>query len=154
MTLMMQPKLQTIPPFLAKEPGIQLIKAGTPEMVDLAGPYQQPGLKSTIIDIPITGEKNALTMGRFEMRPSADDFPFFYEYLEVKTIVSGKIVVKDEIGVRYEAFPGDVYVFTPPHMVTFLAECDGAAVYVGHRLPEPSFLPGFEGTVATSGIDK
>ena len=29
----------------------------------------QPGLKSTIIDIPMTGEKNALTVGRFEMRP-------------------------------------------------------------------------------------
>ena len=143
---------QTIPPFLSQEPGIQLIKSGTPEMVDLERSYQQPGLKSTIIDIPITGSKDALTIGRFEMRPSID-FPFFYEYLEVKTIVSGKIVVKDEAGVRYEATPGDVFVFTPPHMVTFLAECDGTAVYVGHRGPEPSFLPGFEGTVVTPGVN-
>ena len=141
----------TVPLFLSQEPGIQLIKAGTPEMVDLERSYMQPGLKSTIIDIPITDEKNALTVGRFEMRPSVD-FPFFYEYLEVKTIVSGKIVVKDEAGARYEASPGDVYVFTPPHMVTFLAECDGTAVYVGHRGPEPSFLPGFEGTVVTPGV--
>ena len=142
-----EPKSQAIPPYLALEPGIQLIKAGTPEMVDLAGPYGQPGLKSTIIDVPVTDHKDALTVGRFEMRPSAKDFPFFYEYLEVKTIVSGKFVVQDEAGVRYEASPGDVFVFTPPHMVTFLKECDGTAVYVGHRLPEPSFLPGFEGTI-------
>jgi len=120
-------------------------------MVSLERPYGQPGLKSTIIDIPITDAQNALTVGRFEMRPSID-FPFYYDYLEVKTIVSGKIVVRDEAGVRYEATPGDVFVFTPPHMVTFLAECDGTAVYAGHRLPEPSFLPGFEGTVVTPGV--
>lgn len=120
-------------------------------MIDLEHTYLQPGLKSTIIDIPITDAQNALTVGRFEMRPSVD-FPFFYEYLEVKTIVSGKIVVRDEAGVRYEATPGDVFVFTPPHMVTFLAECDGTAVYIGHRLPELSFLPGFEGTVVTPGV--
>lgn len=148
MTLEAPPKA---PPFLSQEPGIQLIKSGTPEMVSLERSYLQPGLKSTIIDIPITGTQNALTVGRFEMRPSID-FPFYYEYLEIKTIVSGKIVVRDEAGVRYEATPGDVFVFTPPHMVTFLAECDGTAVYVGHRLPEPSFLPGFEGTVITPGV--
>ena len=152
MTLMMEQKSQTTPPFLSQMPGIQLVKAGTPEMVDLSRPYQQPGLKSTIIDIPITGEKNALTVGRFEMRPSVD-FPFYYEYLEVKTIVSGRLVVKDEAGISYEALPGDVFVFTPPHLVTFLAECDGTAVYVGHRPPEPSFLPGFEGTVITPGVN-
>ena len=139
------------PKFLSAEPGIQLIKSGTPEVVDLERSYMQPGLKSTIIDIPITDAQNALTVGRFEMRPSID-FPFYYEYLEVKTIVSGKIVVQDEAGVRYEATQGDVFVFTPPHMVTFLAECDGTAVYIGHRLPEPSFLPGFEGTVVTPGV--
>jgi len=142
----------TAPPFLSQEPGIQLIKHGTPEMVDLERTYMQPGLKSTIIDIPITEKKNALTVGRFEMLPSVN-FPFFYEYLEIKTIVSGKIVVKDEAGTRYEATSGDVFVFTPPHMVTFLAECDGTAVYVGHRGPEPSFLPGFKGTVVTPGVN-
>ena len=150
MTMTMEPKIQMIPPYLSQEPGIQLVKAGTPEMVHLERSYQQPELKSSIIDIPITEKKNALTVGRFEMRPSVD-FPFYYDYLEVKTIVSGKIVVKDEAGVRYEALPGDVFVFTPPHLVTFLAECDGAAVYVGHRPPEPSFLPGFEGVVTTPG---
>ena len=114
--------------------------------------HQCPGLKSQIIDLPITDTQNALTVGRFEMRPSVD-FPFYYERLEVKTIVTGKIVVKDEDGVRYEAHPGDVFIFTPPHMVTFLADCDGTAVYVGHRLPEPSFLPGFEGVVTTPGVN-
>jgi ethanolamine utilization protein EutQ (cupin superfamily) len=137
--------------FLSVKPGIQLIKYGTPEMVDLERTYMCPGLVSSIIDIPITDQLNAMTVGRFEMRPSVD-FPFFYEYLEVKTIVTGKIVVKDEDGLRYEAHPGDVFVFTPPHLVTFLAECDGTAVYVGHRLKEPSFLPGFIGTVATPGV--
>ena len=131
---------------LSQKPGIQLIKSGTPDLVDLEKSYQRPGLRSKIIDLPITAAQNALTMGRFEMRPSVD-FPFYYDYLEVKTIVTGKIVVRDEDGVRYEATPGDVFIFTPPYLVTFLAESDGTAVYAGHRGPEPSFLPGFEGTV-------
>ena len=59
------------------------------------------------------------------------------------------VVVKDEDGVRYEAHPGDVFIFTPPYLVTFCKECDGTAVYLGHRLKEPSFLPGFTGTVNT-----
>lgn len=143
---------QSIPSPISQKPGIQLIKYGTPEMVELEGSYKTPGLISSIIDIPVTNAQNALTFGRFEMRPSVD-FPFFYEYLEVKTIVTGKIVVRDEEGVRYEGYPGDVFVFTPPHLVTFLAECDGTAVYVGHRGPEPSFLPGFTGTVATPGVN-
>jgi hypothetical protein len=138
--------------FLSTKPGIQLIRYGTPAMVDLERTYMCPGLVSSIIDIPITEQRNALTVGRFEMRPSVD-FPFFYEYLEVKTIVTGKIVVMDEDGVRYEAHAGDVFVFTPPHLVTFLAECDGTAVYVGHRLKELSFLPGFMGTVVTPGVN-
>ena len=143
---------QDIPAPLSRTPGIQLVKAGTPGLVDLEKTYQCPGLISSIIDVPISDADNKLTMGRFEMRPSVD-FPFFYEYLEVKTIVSGKIVVKDEDGVRYEATPGDVYIFTPPTLVTFLAETDGTAVYMGHRGPEPSFLPGFEGVVVTPGVN-
>jgi uncharacterized cupin superfamily protein len=143
---------QEIPAPLSQKPGIQLIKSGMPEMIDLERSYQCPGLKSRIIDVPISADAQPLTMGRFEMRPSVD-FPFYYEYLEVKTIISGKIVVKDEDGVRYEATPGDVFVFTPPHLVTFLAECDGTAVYLGHRAPEPSFLPGFEGVVTTPGVN-
>ncbi|CAF1491544.1 unnamed protein product [Didymodactylos carnosus] len=120
---------QTIPIPLSQKPGIQLIKSGTPALVDLEKTYMCSGLKSSIIDVPITDAVNKLTLGRFEMRPSVD-FPFFYEYLEVKTIVSGKIVVRDESNVRYEAHPGDVFIFTPPHLVTFLAESDGTAVYL------------------------
>ena len=141
----------TTSPSLSQKPGIQLIKNGTPSQIDLEHSYQRPGLRSTIIDIPMSSEEKPLTMGRFEMHPSVD-FPFFYEYLEVKTIVTGKIVVKDEAGVRYEAEPGDIYVFTPPCLVIFQAESDGTAVYAGHRGPEASFLPGFEGTVATPGF--
>lgn len=134
--------------YLSTKPGIQVIKAGADSLVDLEKPYACPGLISRILDFPVTPESAPLTLGRFEMRPSVD-FPFYYEYLEVKTITSGKIVVKDEDGVRYEAEVGDVFIFSPPHLVMFCAESDGTAVYIGHRGPEPSFLPGFEGILET-----
>ncbi|CAF3568723.1 unnamed protein product [Rotaria sordida] len=136
---------QAIPEALSQKPGIQLIKAGSLEMVPLGETYMCPGLNSSIIDVPISNQTNQLTMGHFEMRPSPNNFPFYYEYLEVKTIVSGKIIVMDEQQKRYEGHPGDVFIFTPPHLVTFLAESDGRAVYIGHRGPEPSFLPGYQG---------
>jgi hypothetical protein len=138
----------TSPAPISTKPGIQLLRAGDAQLVDLARSYQCPGLISSIIDIPISAASAPLTLGRFEMRESVD-FPFFYEYLEVKTITSGRIVVKDEAGVRYEAGVGDVFVFTPPHLVMFCAESDGTAVFIGHRGPEPSFLPGFTGVVET-----
>ena len=145
---------QTIPEPLSQKPGIQLIKSGSLEMVPLAETYMCAGLNSSIIDVPISKENRPLTMGHFEMRPSPNDFPFFYEYLEVKTVVNGTIVVKDEQGERYEAHTGDVFIFTPPHVVTFLAESNGRAVYMGHRGAEPSFLPGYQGgPIRTPGVN-
>lgn len=139
--------------YLTTRPGIQVLKSGTDTLVELESSYACPGLSSRILDHPVTGVEAPLTVGRFEMRPSVD-FPFFYEYLEVKTVVTGRIVVRDEDGERYEAGPGDVFIFSPPCLVMFCAESDGTAVYVGHRGPEPSFLPGFEGVVDTPIPDK
>ncbi|WP_216595584.1 hypothetical protein [Myxosarcina sp. GI1] len=127
------------PSALSVKPGIQLIKAGTPKTVEVGPKVALPDHKSQIIDIPISEASRPLSLGRFAMQPSID-FPFLYEYLEVKVILKGKICVKDEQGVKYEATPGDVYVFTPQTEVTFLAESDGEAVYAGHREPEPLFL--------------
>jgi len=134
--------------FLASEPGIKIIKKGEQELVDLEATYQCPGLVSRIIDLPVTDSSLPLTLGRFEMRPSVD-FPFFYESLEVKTVITGRIVVRDEDGVLYEALPGDVLIFTPPTLVMFCAESDGEAVFIAHRLEEPSFLPGFDRVIET-----
>ena len=126
-------------PVLSTKPGIQLIKAGTPETIEVAPLVELPDHKSQIIDLPISEASKPLALGRFAMQPSID-FPFLYEYLEVKVILKGKICVQDEQGVKYEATPGDVYIFTPQTEVTFLAESDGEAVYAGHRAPEPLFL--------------
>ena len=56
---------QEIPAPLSQKPGIQLIKNGTPGMVDLETTYMCPGLKSTIIDVPISSEMNQLDDGAF-----------------------------------------------------------------------------------------
>lgn len=127
--------------FLSVKPGIQLLKAGTAKMIEVGPQVDIADHKSQIIDMPVSGENRALSLGRFAMQPSVD-FPFLYEYLEVKVILSGKICVKDEQGVKYEASAGDVYVFTPQTEVTFLAESDGKAVYAGHRSREPLFCLG------------
>lgn len=124
---------------LSTEPGIQLIKSGTPKTIEVAPIVELPDHKSQIIDLPISEASKPLALGRFAMQPSID-FPFLYEYLEVKVILKGKICVKDEQGVKYEATPGDIYIFTPQTEVTFLAESDGEAVYAGHREPEPLFI--------------
>ena len=124
---------------LSTEPGIQLIKSGTPETIEVAPIVALPDHKSQIIDLPISEVSKPLSLGRFAMQPSID-FPFLYEYLEVKVILKGKICVKDEQGVKYEANPGDIYIFTPQTEVTFLAESDGEAVYAGHRAQESLFL--------------
>ncbi len=125
-------------PVLSTKPGIQLIKAGTPETIEVVPLVKLSDHKSQIIDLPISEASRPLSLGRFAMQPSID-FPFLYEYLEVKVILKGKICVKDEQGVKYEATPGDIYIFTPKSVVTFLAESDGEAIYAGHREQEPLF---------------
>ncbi|MBT2730403.1 hypothetical protein J7E63_26575 [Bacillus sp. ISL-75] len=125
--------------YLSAKPGVQLIKAGTFEKKELNGLLGIPALKSQIIDVPICSKENALSMGYFSMQPS-EDFEFTYTYLEEKVIIHGKIVVRDDQGIKYVAEAGDVLIFTPETTVIFDKESDGEAIYTGHRLPEPAFM--------------
>ena len=125
--------------YLSKEPGIQIIKAGTFKKKELNDYLGIPGLKSQIIDIPVTSKENAITMGYFDMQPG-EEFEFVYEFLEVKYVLKGKFVLRDEQGNKYVVEKGDIVIFTPNKKVIFDAESDGEAFYTAHRIPEPSFL--------------
>ena len=98
-----------------------------------------PAVKSQIIDVPVTSQQNALQLGYFSMQPG-EEFEFTYTFLEVKSIIKGKIVVRDDQGKKYVAEVGDVLIFTPDTTVVFDGESDGEAIYTGHRLPEPLFM--------------
>ncbi|MFD4932573.1 hypothetical protein ACFWMS_27685, partial [Peribacillus butanolivorans] len=67
-------------------------------------------------------------------------FEFTYTFLEVKTVIKGKIIVRDDQGIKYVAEVGDVLIFTPDTTVIFDGESNGDAIYTGHRLPEPLFM--------------
>ncbi|MET3322277.1 UNVERIFIED_ORG: putative cupin superfamily protein [Peribacillus simplex] len=125
--------------YLSQRPGVQLIKAGTYSKIELDGVLAQPALKSQIIDVPVTSNVSALQMGYFSMQPS-EDFEFTYTFLEVKTVIKGKIIVRDDQGIKYVAEAGDVLIFTPDTTVIFDGESNGDAIYTGHRLPEPLFM--------------
>ncbi|AJY73485.1 hypothetical protein [Paenibacillus beijingensis] len=125
--------------YVSQKPGVVLIKAGTTPLKELNGLLGLPTLDSQIKDIPITADSNPLSAGRFVMRPSVD-FEFEYTFLEVKVVVFGKIVIRDEQNVKYVAEAGDILVFTPTTKVIFDGESDGEAVYFAHRLPADVFL--------------
>lgn len=125
--------------YLSQSPGVQLIKAGTYQKKELNGLLGIPTLKSQIIDVPICSNENAMQLGYFSMQPSAD-FEFTYTYLEVKVVINGKIIIRDDQGKKYVAEAGDVLIFTPETTVIFDGESDGNAIYTGHRLPEPLFM--------------
>jgi len=125
--------------YLSQKPGVQLIKAGTYEKKELNGLLGIPALKSQIIDVPVCSNENAMQLGYFSMQPSAD-FEFTYTYLEIKVVINGKIIIRDDQGKKYVAEAGDVLIFTPETTVIFDGESDGDAIYTGHRLPEPSFM--------------
>ncbi|MFJ7975650.1 cupin domain-containing protein [Peribacillus sp. JNUCC 23] len=125
--------------YLSKAPGFQIIKAGTYQKKELNGLLGIPALKSQIIDVPVTSKENAITMGYFDMQPG-EEFEFVYEFLEVKFVIKGQFILRDEQGKKYVAKAGDVVIFTPNVPVIFDAESDGEAFYTAHRIPEPSFL--------------
>ncbi|MBP2078461.1 cupin domain-containing protein [Oceanobacillus polygoni] len=118
--------------YLSQNPGVQLIKAGTYEPKRLTN-------KSQIIDVPVSSNENQVQLGYFNMQPG-EEFEFVYEFLEIKTVIEGKIVVRDDQGKKYVATEGDVFIFTPHTTVVFDAESDGKAIYSAHRAPEDSML--------------
>jgi ethanolamine utilization protein EutQ (cupin superfamily) len=126
--------------YLKGKAGIQLIKAGTYDKKELDAVLGNPALRSQIIDVPVTDAVNALQLGYYSMQPATDSFDFLYEFLEVKVIVRGKIVVSDQQGNKYVGEVGDVFIFSPGTVVTFEGESDGDAIYTAHRAPEPLFM--------------
>ncbi|MEH7378317.1 hypothetical protein [Neobacillus drentensis] len=126
--------------FLSQKPGIQLIKSGTYDKKELNAVLGNPALKSQIIDVPVTDRENAVSLGYYSMQKATDSFDFMYEFLEIKVIVRGNIVVSDQQGNKYVGEVGDVFIFNPGTLVTFEGESDGDAIYTAHRLPEPLFM--------------
>lgn len=126
--------------YLSTKPGLQIVKAGTYEKKELSGLLGIPGLKSQIIEVPVTGDTNAYQVGFFGMKPG-EAFEFNYTFIDTKVVTEGKFVMSDRDGNRYVAEKGDVIIFSPEFPVTFEGESDGYGIYTAHRLPEPSFLP-------------
>lgn len=124
---------------IATTPGVQVLKAGTPAMIELAERCNLPALKSQIIDIPLTEQLNALTVGRFAIQSPSADLPYQYDILEIKAVLTGYVRVQDGEGVIHQADAGDIIIFNPPTPVTFLGDSDGTYFYVAHRPQEPLF---------------
>ena len=125
--------------YLSQKPGLQLIKAGSYEKKELNAILGIPEVRSQILDVPITAKQDAATLGLYSMQAATKGFDFKYDYLEIKAVISGKFVLSDDQGNNFVAEAGDVVIINPGTTVTFDGECDGEAIYVAHRLPEPLF---------------
>ncbi|MED1471748.1 cupin domain-containing protein [Bacillus salipaludis] len=77
--------------------------------------------------MPVTSKENAQQLGYFSIQPG-EEFTFAYTFLEVKTVIRGKIVVWDDQGKKYVAEAGDVIIFTPDSTAVFDGESDGDAI--------------------------
>ena len=125
--------------FLDEKPGIQLIKAGTYDLKELSILRGTPELKGQIIDAPITDKKEVLTMGFFALQPSVD-YSAEFNFIEIKVVTKGKMVVRDVEGNKYVAEVGDVLIFSPKTTVIFDGESNGEAVYFKNVSANPSYL--------------
>jgi ethanolamine utilization protein EutQ (cupin superfamily) len=125
--------------FLDEKPGIQLIKAGSYDLKELSKLRGTPELKGQIIDAPITDKKEVLTMGYFALQPSVD-YSAEFDFIEIKVVTKGKIVVRDVEGNKYVGEVGDVLIFSPKTTVIFDGESDGEAVYFKNIEANPSYL--------------
>jgi ethanolamine utilization protein EutQ (cupin superfamily) len=126
--------------YLSQKPGLQLIKAGSYEKKELNAILGIPEVRSQILDVPITANQDAATLGLYSMQTATKGFDFKYDYLEIKAVISGKFILSDDQGNNFVAEAGDVVIINPGTTVTFDGESDGEAIYVAHRLPEPLFV--------------
>ncbi|MER2088635.1 hypothetical protein [Sporosarcina sp. JAI121] len=124
---------------LCAKPGIQLIKAGTYKLNELSELRGTPNLKGQIVDVPLTTEKAPLTMGYFALQPS-EDYSADFDFIEIKVVTSGTMIVRDVEGNRYVGEVGDVLVFSPNTTVIFDGESNGEAVYFKNVEVNPSYL--------------
>lgn len=125
--------------FLDAKPGIQLIKAGTYTLNELSELRGTPELKGQILDVPVTNKKEVLTLGFFALQPSVD-YSAVFEFIEIKVVTKGKIVVRDVEDNKYIAEAGDVLIFSPKTTVIFDGESDGEVVYFKNIEANPSYL--------------
>ncbi|WP_445505993.1 hypothetical protein [Niallia sp. 03190] len=125
--------------FLDEKPGIQLIKAGLYQLNELSVLRGTPELKGQIVDVPITEKKEVLTMGYFALQPSVD-YSAEFNFIEIKVVTKGKMIVRDIQGNKYVAEVGDVLIFSPKTTVIFDGESDGEAVYFKNTEANPSYL--------------
>jgi|TARA_R110000851_G_scaffold4900_5_gene20611 uncharacterized cupin superfamily protein len=125
---------------LSDKPGITLLKSGSFKLNDLNQLLEVDGLKSQMAEVAVTNNSEALSIGHFTMQPGVE-FEYFYNSVEYKVIIKGKIVVRDLQGNKYIAEVGDVIVFSADVAVIFDAESDGEAIYTAHRKAATEFAP-------------
>lgn len=79
--------------FVAAKPGVRVLKVKDIfKVADLGDRCDFPGLKSQIIEFPITDQEQPFTAGRFTIQKSVD-LPFDYDFLELKIVISGSIPI-------------------------------------------------------------
>lgn len=126
--------------FVNESAGIYLIKAGDYAMNELSALRNTPELKGQILDVPLANSQNAsLTLGYFSLQPSVS-YEAWFDFIEVKIVTKGTMVVRDGNDQKYVAEVGDVLVFMPDTKVIFDGESDGEAVYFKNTPPVPSYL--------------
>ena len=120
--------------------GIHLLKAGALRMNELSELKDMPALQGQILDVPLAAAQNApLTLGYFALQPSVS-YEAHFDFIEVKIVTKGKMVVRDAQNQKYVAEVGDVLVFMPNTLVIFDGESDGEAVYFKNTAAVGSYL--------------
>lgn len=126
--------------FINQPAGIYLIKAGTYSMNELSNIRQTPELKGQILDIPLADSQNApLTLGYFALQPSVS-YEAQFDFIEVKIVTKGTMIVRDQHNQKFTAEVGDVLVFMPNTPVIFDGESNGEAVYFKNIPAVPAYL--------------
>lgn len=126
--------------FVDAQGGIYLIKAGSQQANELSELKNMSELKGQILDIPLTfSNLQALTLGYFSLQPSVS-YEAVFNFIEVKIVTKGKMVVRDGHNQKYVAYAGDVLVFMPDTLVIFDGESDGEAVYFKNVAATESYL--------------
>lgn len=126
--------------FVNAAAGIYLIKAGSYKPNELSELKNAPNLKGQILDVPLADAQSApLTLGYFSLQPS-ESYEAVFNFIEVKIVTKGKMVVRDKDNTKYVAEVGDVLVFMPETLVIFDGESDGEAVYFKNVAAVPSYL--------------
>ncbi len=97
-------------------------------------PMGRAGINAWLGDVAVSRDDDkTIAAGFFRLEKSDEPLVYEYTHHQMKVIVEGSMIIKDETDYRVVARPGDVFYFIKGSVITFSSEDYGIGFFCSQR---------------------